>query len=94
MSIYEKLKELNIDLSPVGINTNEAGELYYCTPDGPVAMAVSIIGGARGLTGINKNNVRSACSSMHFDDEFDVNWMLIFFIKELDDIVVRIEAQF
>ena len=61
------------------------------SPDGPVAMAVSIIGGARGLTGINKKNVKSACSSMHFDDVFEVNWMPIFFIKELENVVVRIE---
>lgn len=61
-----------------------------CT-DGPAAIAVSIIGGARGLTGMNTKNVKSACSAMHFDDEYEVNWMPFFFIKEMDDIVVRIE---
>lgn len=61
--------------------------------DGPIAMAVSFIGGARGLTGMHTKNVRSACSSMHFDDAYQVNWMPVFFMKELDDITVNVDVR-
>lgn len=60
------------------------------SPDGPAAVAVSIIGGARGLSGLNTKNAKSACSSMHFDDDYEVNWLPVFFIKELEDAVIRI----
>lgn len=59
----------------------------------PAAMAVSMIGGTRGHTGTNTKNIRSACSSMHYSDEYEVNWMPVFFVKELDDIVIRIKLE-
>lgn len=59
--------------------------------DGPVAMAVTFIGGAHSVVGINLKNAKYACSSMHFDDDYEVNWMPVFFIKEQEDIVVKID---
>lgn len=48
--------------------------------------------GARALSGISSKQVKSACSSMHFNEEFEVNWMPVFFIKEFEDIqeIIRI----
>lgn len=54
-------------------------------------MAMSIIGGAQRLSGLNTKKAKSACSSMHFDDDYEVNWLPVFFIKELEDIVIRID---
>ena len=53
--------------------------------------AISVFGGARSVAAINTKKAQTACSSMHFDSEFEPDWMPVFFIKELDDIAVRIE---
>ena len=58
--------------------------------DGPAASAVSIIGGAHGVSGINTKNTRTACSSMHFEKTYDVNWMPVFYVKEMQDMQVEI----
>lgn len=62
-------------------------------PDGPAAMAVSVIGRTGGLAGTGAKNVKSAYSALHFDDEYETDWMPAFFIKEPDDIVVRIKLE-
>lgn len=85
MSIYENEKSIR------DAHEGDSPRMKEQSLDGPAAMAVSIIGGARGLTGIHKKNVRSACSSMHFDVDYEVDWMPVFYIRELGDIVVRIE---
>ena len=68
MSIYEKLKELNIDLSLVGINTNEAGELYYCTPEGAEVFGWAGVDGIPYCTIPKFGEMIFAISPMNFGD--------------------------
>lgn len=58
--------------------------------NGPVAMAVSVFAGAN-PSGTNfAKNAKTACSSMHFDQEFHVEWAPCFHEKEMEDILVKI----
>lgn len=59
--------------------------------NGTVAMCVSVIGGNRGMVGINMRNTRAVCSSLHFEKEYEVEWVPIFLVKEMEDKVVSIK---
>lgn len=55
------------------------------TPDSPIAM-IAVIGG----TNVAKVGDKFAVSSMHFDTEFDVEWVPMFSVKEMEDIRIGI----
>lgn len=57
--------------------------------DGPVAMAVSILSGAQKGKESCEQGVRTACSAVHFDKNFEVNWVPVFQVKEMEDKVFR-----
>jgi len=61
------------------------------------ANSLSIIGGADGPTAIfipgkssKKYHKRSACSSLHFSQVIKVEWRMIFYVKEYEDLSLEI----
>ncbi len=58
--------------------------------NGPMSMGVSFIGGAHSITGITSGTSKIACSAVHFEKDFEMNWVPIFSLKELEDIVIEV----
>lgn len=54
------------------------------------ASAVSTIGGLRSLKNSDGINYRTACSSVHFDIEFHIEWVPTFWIKDMEDIKINL----
>lgn len=57
-------------------------------PCGKAASAIGIIGGADGPTVIisEYESGHTACSSMHFEPEYEPDWCMVFYKKPKDDI--------
>lgn len=68
-------------------NEGDAPRMREQSEDGSSAVAFSVIGGVRNGLGMSH---QTACSSMHFDEDYEVNWMPVFFLKELEDIAVEV----
>lgn len=71
-----------------------------CKPDYPrmikqandgQAAAFAVVGGSRRKDRMNAENVRSSCSSVHFDEAYEVNWVPVFFVKEMEELTVRFD---
>ena len=61
------------------------------SPRGEQAASVGIIGGADGpiaIFGGNKEDLRIACSALHFEPVEDVEWQVVFYEKKREDITL------
>ena len=87
---------INYDISPeipmdeISVNDRSKPEKPrgIIAPCGKAASAIGIIGGADGPTVIisEYESGHTACSSMHFEPEYEPDWCMVFYKKPKDDI--------
>lgn len=91
---------MNYDISPkiprdeISVNDRSKPEKPrgILAPRGKAASAIGIIGGADGPTVIVTSSAsgRTACSSMHFEPEYEPDWCMTFYDKPREDIEVEL----
>ncbi len=64
-------------------------------PNDVQSISVGVIGGSDGPTAIitsskNSENVEKAMSSLHFSKEYPIKWRAVFYLKNRDDIVIKL----
>lgn len=91
---------MNYDISPkiprdeISVNDRSEPEKPrgIIAPCGKAASAIGIIGGADGPTVIisEYESGHTACSSMHFEPEYEPDWCMTFYDKPREDIEVEL----
>lgn len=91
---------MNYDISPkiprdeISVNDRSEPEKPrgILAPRGKAASAIGIIGGADGPTVITSEyeSGHTACSSMHFEPEYEPDWCMTFYDKPREDIEVEL----
>lgn len=91
---------MNYDISPeipmdeISVNDRSKPEKPrgIIVPCGKAASAIGIIGGADGPTVITSEyeSGHTACSSMHFEPEYEPDWCMTFYDKPREDIEVEL----
>lgn len=91
---------INYDISPeiprdeISVNDRSEPEKPrgILAPRGKAASAIGIIGGADGPTVIvsEYESGHTACSSMHFEPEYEPDWCMTFYDKPREDIEVEL----
>lgn len=91
---------INYDISPeipmdeISVNDRSKPEKPrgILAPRGKAASAIGIIGGADGPTVIisEYESGHTACSSMHFEPEYEPDWCMVFYKKPKEDIEIEL----
>ena len=91
---------MNYDISPeipmdeISVNDRSKPEKPrgILAPRGKAASAIGIIGGADGPTVIVTSSAsgRTACSSLHYEPQYEPDWRMVFYKKPKEDIEVEL----
>lgn len=91
---------MNYDISPkiprdeISVNDRSEPEKPrgIIAPCGKAASAIGIIGGADGPTVIATSSAsgRTACSSLHYEPQYEPDWRMVFYKKPKEDIEVEL----
>ena len=89
---YEISPEIPMDEISVNDCSKPEKPRGILAPRGKAASAIGIIGGADGPTVITASSAsgRTACSSLHYEPEYEPDWCMVFYKKPKEDIEVEL----
>ena len=89
---YEISPEIPMDEISVNDCSKPEKPRGILAPRGKAASAIGIIGGADGPTVIvtSSESGRTACSSLHYEPQYEPDWRMVFYKRPKDDIEVEL----